>query len=127
MDIDINEDDSLSTTLGTESLAAKVAHHLASHTTWRATKAHASHSDPWVIYHCNDHEMASITLYSEQLIEETLHLANGGVYDSIRQASLATGAPRSTVGHRRAGRPPRSQIIVRNARLTSKQETTLMR
>jgi hypothetical protein len=71
--------------------------------------------------------MASITLNSEQLIEETLHLANEGVYDSIRQASLATGARRSTVGHRRAGRPPRSQITVRNARLTSKQETTLMR
>jgi hypothetical protein len=71
--------------------------------------------------------MASITLYSEQLIEETLHLADGDVYDSIRQASRATGAPRSTVGHRRAGRPPRSQIIVRNARLTSGQEITLSR
>jgi DDE superfamily endonuclease/Tc5 transposase DNA-binding domain len=66
--------------------------------------------------------MASNTLNSEQLIEETLRLTDEGVYDSIRQASRVTGAPRSTVGHRRAGRLPRSQITPRNARLTPRQE-----
>jgi hypothetical protein len=36
--------------------------------------------------------MSSITSDREQLIEETLRLVDEGVYDSIRQASRATGA-----------------------------------
>jgi hypothetical protein len=38
-----------------------------------------------------------------------------------------TGAPQSTVYHRRAGRPPRSQTTVRSARLTPRQEAIFAR
>jgi hypothetical protein len=65
--------------------------------------------------------MSSNTLKPEQLIEEALSLTQEGVYSSIRQATRSTGAPQSTVYHRRAGRLPRSQILVHSARLTSRQ------
>jgi len=45
----------------------------------------------------------SSTSHREQLIEETLQLIDEGVYDSLRQASRATGASLSIVCHRRAG------------------------
>ena len=66
--------------------------------------------------------MSSTTLKAEYLVEETLQLAQEGFYQSIRQASRSTGAPQSTVYHRRAGRLPRSQTTVRSARLTPRQE-----
>ena len=48
-------------------------------------------------------------------------------FRSIRQTALATTQPWSTLGHRRAGRLPRSQITVRNARLTKQQKEVLVR
>ena len=71
--------------------------------------------------------MASESSQKEQNVELALAYTQLGVYSSIRQTALATGIPRSTLGHRRAGRLLRSQIRVRNARLTSKQEDILYR
>ena len=48
-------------------------------------------------------------------------------FRSIRQTALATTQARSTLGHRRAGRLPRSEITVRNARLTKQQREILFR
>ena len=48
-------------------------------------------------------------------------------FRSIRQTALATTQVRSTLGHRRARRLPRSQITVRNARLTKQQKEVLVR
>ena len=64
---------------------------------------------------------SSTTINPEQLVQETLYLTQEGFYDSIRQASRTTGAPQSTVYHRRAGRPPLSQTTVCSARLTVRQ------
>jgi len=48
-------------------------------------------------------------------------------FRSIRQTALATTQARSTLGHRRARHLPRSQITVRNARLTKQQKEVLVR
>jgi hypothetical protein len=45
---------------------------------------------------------------------------------SIRQTALAATQARSTLGHRRAGRLPRSQITVHNVRLTKQQKEVLV-
>ena len=71
--------------------------------------------------------MSRTAPHTDQLIEQTLQLTDEGIYDSISQATRVTGAPRSTVYHRRAGRPPRSQINVRSTRLTLKQEAIFTR
>ena len=63
----------------------------------------------------------------EANLENALIYNQLGVYSSLRQTALATGVPRSTLGHRRAGRPPRGQIRVRSARLNSGQEEVLSR
>jgi Tc5 transposase DNA-binding domain len=71
-------------------------------------------------------KLSQTTSNREQLVEETLRLVED-VYGSIRQASRATGAPPSTVYHKRAGRQSRSQTTVRGARLTPRQEGILAR
>ena len=48
-------------------------------------------------------------------------------FRSIRQTALATTQARSTLGHRRARRLPRSEITIRNARLTKQQREILFR
>jgi hypothetical protein len=48
-------------------------------------------------------------------------------FRSIRQTALATTQARLTLGHRRAGRLPRSKITVRNARLIKQQREILFR
>jgi|ERR1700722_11394755 hypothetical protein len=63
--------------------------------------------------------MSSTTLNPEQLIEETLYLAQGGFYDSIRQTSRIA---QSALYHRRTGRPPGSQTTMRSARPIPRQE-----
>ena len=54
-----------------------------------------------------------------------VRLVDRGQFKSIRQASRATGAARSTVQDRRAGRQPRGQEEVKHARLTRYQEEVL--
>ncbi len=53
------------------------------------------------------------------------HLVDRGQFKSIRQVSRVTGAARSTVRDRRAGRQPRGQEEVKHARLTRYQEGVL--
>src|SRR5271163_1629366 len=53
------------------------------------------------------------------------HLVDRGQFKSIRQVSRVTGAARSTVQDRRAGRQPRGQEEVSHARLSRYQEEVL--
>src|SRR5271155_4272104 len=53
------------------------------------------------------------------------HLVDRGQFKSIRQVSRVTGAARSTVQDRRAGRQPRGQEDVSHARLSRYQEEVL--
>src|SRR5271163_4733180 len=54
-----------------------------------------------------------------------VRLVDRGQFKSIRQVSRATGAARSTVQDRRAGRQPRGQEEVKHARLSRYQEEVL--
>src|SRR5271168_2524973 len=54
-----------------------------------------------------------------------VRLIDRGQSKSIRQASRATDAAKSTVHDRRAGRQPRGQEEVKHARLTRYQEEVL--
>jgi hypothetical protein len=54
-----------------------------------------------------------------------VRLVDRGQFKSIRQVSRATGAARSTVQDRLAGRQPRGQEEVKHARLTRYQEEVL--
>jgi hypothetical protein len=71
--------------------------------------------------------MAGSSSDREESIQTALAHVELGVYRSLRQASIANRLPRSTIGHRRAGRKPRAQIHVKSARLRSDQEDTLLR
>ena len=55
------------------------------------------------------------------------HLVDRGQFKSIRQVSRATGAARTTVQDRRAGRQPRGQEEISHARLSRYQEEVLAR
>jgi hypothetical protein len=48
-------------------------------------------------------------------------------FRSIRQTAFATMRARSTLGHRRTGRLPRSEITVRNAHLAKQQREVVFR
>jgi hypothetical protein len=100
--------------------------HLASHPTWRAIfdalrvlpSTHlASVTTPPVLL--------VIMSTEEDDVQNVLERFERKEFCSIRQTALATTQARSTLGHRRAGRLPRSQITVRNARLTKQQKRGL--
>ena len=62
---------------------------------------------------------------NEERLQDTIQSIQEEEYRSIRQAALRNGATRSTVGHRLAGRKPRSEITLSSQRLTKVQENTL--
>jgi hypothetical protein len=63
---------------------------------------------------------------NEEDVQQALDSLETKQYYSIRQAALASGVARSTLGHRRLGRLPRSAITVKTARLNAEQERTLI-
>ena len=62
----------------------------------------------------------------EQEIQEAIESVRLGQFRSIRQSAVANLLPRSTIGHRRAGRLPRSSITPKSARLTAIQKNILI-
>ena len=65
--------------------------------------------------------MAHLSQSKEAAIQQAITLYNDRSFSSLRAAARTTGAKRSTVGHRRASRLPRSKITIISARLTAQQ------
>jgi hypothetical protein len=63
---------------------------------------------------------------NEKSVQQTLESLSTKQYCSIRQAALGNGVAKSTLGHRRLRRVPRSEITTKTARLNKEQECTLI-
>ena len=70
-------------------------------------------------------KMVLLSQSKETAVQQAITLHNDRTFSSLRAAARTTGAKRSTVGHRRAGRLPRSEITIASARLTAQQQEIL--
>jgi len=69
--------------------------------------------------------MVLLSQSKEAAVQQAITFHNDRAFSSLQAAAHTTGAKRSTVGHRRAGRLPRSEITIESARLTAQQQKIL--
>ena len=59
--------------------------------------------------------MAHLSQSKEAAVQQAITLHNNRAFSSLQAAARTTGAKRSTIDHRYAGRLPRSEITIANA------------
>ena len=62
----------------------------------------------------------------EEEVQRAIKIVQSRRFRSIRQTTLATTVPRSTIGHRLAGRSSRDNITLKTERLTAPQKGVLI-